>query len=154
MAETLSSGSVKTRLQRIAQLARERPGMAFTSLSHVIDIYFLEQAHWRTRKDGAAGVDGQTAKQYGENLRANLGLLLDRFKSGTYQAPPVRRVYIPKEGGSRPIGVPTFEDKVLQRAVTMVLEARRSMSRTFGTARGAFGLAGRLTRRWRPCGRS
>lgn len=123
MAETLSSGSVKTRLQRIAQLARERPGMAFTSLSHVIDIYFLEQAHWRTRKDGAAGVDGQTAKQYGENLRANLELLLDRFKSGTYQAPPVRRVHIPKEGGSRPIGVPTFEDKVLQRAVTMVLEA-------------------------------
>ena len=124
MSGTLSSGSVTTRLRRIAELARERPEMAFTSLSHAIDIYFLEEAHWRTRKDGAAGVDGQTAQEYGANLRGNLISLLERFKAGTYQAPPVRRVHIPKEGGkSRPIGVPTFEDKVLQRAVTMVLEA-------------------------------
>lgn len=124
MPGTLSSGSVKTRLQRIAELARERPEMVFTSLSHVIDIYFLEEAYARTRKDGAAGVDGQTAEEYAANLRANLQSLLDRFKAGAYQAPPVRRAYIPKEGGkSRPIGIPTFEDKVLQRAVAMVLEA-------------------------------
>jgi retron-type reverse transcriptase len=98
--------------------------MVFTSLSHVIDIYFLEEAYARTRKDGAAGVDGQMAQEYAANLRANLQSLLDRFKAGAYQAPPVRRAYIPKEGGkSRPIGIPTFEDKVLQRAVAMVLEA-------------------------------
>ena len=108
MPGTLSSGSVKTRLQRIAELARERPEMVFTSLSHVIDIYFLEEAYARTRKDGAAGVDGQTAEEYAANLRANLQSLLDRFKAGAYQAPPVRRAYIPKEGGkSRPIGIPT-----------------------------------------------
>lgn len=124
MSGTLSSGSVKTRLQRIAELAQERPEMAFTSLSHVIDNYFLEEAYGRTRKDGAAGVDGQTADEYRANLRENLQRLLDRFKAGTYQAPPVRRVHIPKEGGkTRPIGIPTFEDKVLQRAVAMVLEA-------------------------------
>jgi group II intron reverse transcriptase/maturase len=116
---------VKTRLQRIAELARERPEMVFTSLSHVIDIYFLEEAHRRTRKDGAVGVDGRTADEYGANLRENLLSLLDRFKAGTYQAPPVRRVHIPKGDGTktRPIGVPTFEDKVLQRAGAMVLEA-------------------------------
>ena len=78
-----------------------------------------------TRKDGAAGVDGQTAEVYAEQLLDNLQSLLDRAKSGTYQAPPVRRVHIPKgtEGDTRPIGIPTFEDKVLQRAVVMVLEA-------------------------------
>ena len=124
MPGTLSSGSVKTRLQRIAELARERPEMVFTSLSHVIDIYLFEEAYTRTRKGGAVGVDGQTAEEYGAQLRENLQSLLDRLKAGTYQAPPVRRAHIPKDGGkSRAIGIPTFEDKVLQRAVAMVLEA-------------------------------
>jgi len=69
-------------------------------------------------------VDGQSAEAYAVNLEANLRLLLDRAKSGTYRAPPVRRVYIPKgKGEMRPLGIPTFEDKVLQRAVAMVLEA-------------------------------
>jgi group II intron reverse transcriptase/maturase len=70
-------------------------------------------------------VDGQSAAQYAQNLGTNLRRLLERFKSGTYRAPAVRRVHIPKAGGTttRPIGVPTFEDKVLQRAVVMVLEA-------------------------------
>lgn len=125
MAGTLSLGSVSTRLTRIAQLAREAPGMVFTSLGHVIDVYFLGEAYWRTRKDGAAGVDGQTAEEYAREQVQNLRLLLERFRSGTYEAPPVRRVDIPKGNGTktRPIGIPTFEDKVLQRAVTMVLEA-------------------------------
>ena len=87
--------------------------------------FWLQEAYSRTRKDGAAGVDGATAEQYAEHLGDNLRSLLDRFKSGQYQAPPVKRVYIPKGSGSqtRPIGIPTFEDKVLQRAVAMVLEA-------------------------------
>ena len=125
MSGTLSLGSVSTRLLRIAELAREAPGMEFTSLSHVIDVYFLGEAYWRTRKDGTVGVDGQTAEEYAREQAKNLRVLLDRFKSGTYTAPPVRRVEIPKGDGTktRPIGIPTFEDKVLQRAVTMVLEA-------------------------------
>lgn len=90
----------------------------------MIDIDWLMEAWRRTRKDGAPGIDGQTAEDYEANLQANLADLLERFKSGRYQAPPVRRTYIPKaDGTQRPLGIPTFEDKVLQRAIAMVLEA-------------------------------
>jgi retron-type reverse transcriptase len=99
MQQTLSCGNVSTKLQRIAQLAREHPERSFTAISHVIDIELLKEAYHRTRKDGAAGVDGQTAKQYAAQLETNLGTLLNRFKDGTYRAPPVKRVYIPKGGG-------------------------------------------------------
>ena len=101
------------------------PGVALRTLAQFIDIAFLREAHRRTRKDGAVGVDRQTAEDYATDLERNLQRLLDRAKSGTYRAPPVRRVLIPKGDGSerRPIGIPTFEDKILQRAVTMVLEA-------------------------------
>lgn len=124
MTGTSSPSDISTRLQQIAELARRTP-TALTTLAHHIDIEFLREAHRRTRKDGATGVDGETAATYAKNLDENLRGLLDRFKSGTYWAPPVRRVHIPKGDGSktRPIGIPTFEDKVLQRAVTMVLEA-------------------------------
>jgi group II intron reverse transcriptase/maturase len=99
--------------------------MGFTSLAHLMDIEWLHEAWRRTRKDGAAGVDGQTAAGYEQELEGNLRSLLDRAKSGTYRAPPVRRVHIPKGGSAtetRPIGIPTLEDKVLQRAVAMLLE--------------------------------
>lgn len=101
------------------------PDRPLTTLAHHIDIDWLREAYRRTRKDGARGVDGQSAKQYAERLEDNLHSLLARAKSGTYRAPPVRRVHIPKGDGTqtRPIGIPTFEDKVLQRAVAMVLEA-------------------------------
>ncbi len=119
-----SPGSISTRLQRIASLAQAAPEMVFTTLAHHIDIAWLREAYRRTRKSGAAGVDRCTAQEYAVHLEANLAGLLDRFKSGTYKAPPVRRVHIPKgDGKTRPIGVPTFEDKVLQRAAAMVLEA-------------------------------
>jgi group II intron reverse transcriptase/maturase len=119
------SDTVSTKLQRIAELARESPERAFLSLAHHIDLEFLQEAFRLTRKDGATGVDGRTAKEYEERLEENLRSLLDRFKSGRYYAPPVRRTYIPKGDGKeqRPIGIPTFEDKVLQRAVNMVLDA-------------------------------
>ncbi|MEE8292175.1 MAG: group II intron reverse transcriptase/maturase [Candidatus Tectomicrobia bacterium] len=125
MAGTSSPTTVSTSLQRIATLAREAPERVLTTLAHHIDVPFLTEAYRRTRKDGAVGADGQTAQAYAEDLETNLESLLHRFKSGTYYAPPVRRVYIPKEDGrsSRPLGIPSFEDKVLQRAVAMVLEA-------------------------------
>jgi RNA-directed DNA polymerase len=125
VTETPISEDISTRLQRIAYLAKEDPQRAFLSLSHHIDVSFLREAYRRTRKGGAAGVDGRTAAEYGEKLEENLRDLLDRFKSGRYNAPPVRRTYIPKGDGTatRPIGIPTFEDKVLQRAAAMVLEA-------------------------------
>jgi group II intron reverse transcriptase/maturase len=125
MGETQSSPTVCTKLERIASIAREKPGVALTTLAHHIDVDWLREAFRRTRKDGALGVDGRSAREYEERLEENLESLLARAKSGTYRAPPVRRVHIPKGDGSqtRPIGIPTFEDKVLQRAVAMVLEA-------------------------------
>src|SRR5258708_28976352 len=84
----------------------------------------MKEAYRLTRKDGAPGVDGVTAADYEANLEANLLDLLDRIKSGRYKAPPVRRTYIPKADGSlRPLGIPSFEDKLAQRAIVMVLEA-------------------------------
>lgn len=126
MAGIPSPGTVSTKLKRIAELAKQMPSAVLTSLSHHIDIDLLHEAFRRVRKDGAAGVDGQTAEEYARNLEENLQSLLDRAKSGDhYRAPPVRRVHIPKGDGSktRPIGIPTFEDKVLQKAVAMVLGA-------------------------------
>jgi RNA-directed DNA polymerase len=126
MAGASKPVDVSTKQRRIARLARQSPEMAFTSLAYYIDIDWLLEAYTRTRKDGAVGVDGQDGEDYAANLMGNLQSLLDRAKSGTYQAPPVRRVHIPKGGSTtetRPLGIPTFEDKVLQRAVVMVLEA-------------------------------
>jgi retron-type reverse transcriptase len=125
MAEIPSSEAVSTKLRRIAKLARETRGTALTSLSHHIDIDWLREAWRRTRKDGAPGVDGQTARDYEAKLEEHLQSLLNRAKSGSYRAPPVKRVHIPKGRGreTRPIGIPTLEDKILQRAVTMALEA-------------------------------
>jgi RNA-directed DNA polymerase len=125
MPEASNSDNMSTKRQRIAALAQQHPQMGFTSLNHLIDLQWLHSAYLRTRKDGAVGVDGQTAAEYEEHLLDHLRRLLDRAKAGTYQAPPVRRVYIPKGPNSqekRPIGIPTFEDKILQRAVVMALE--------------------------------
>ena len=120
-----NSINVSTKQLRIATLAEQSPQMAFTSLAYLMDIEWLMEAYRRTRKGGAVGVDGVTAEEYEQDLEVNLQSLLDRAKSGTYRAPPVRRVYIPKgtsKTETRPIGIPTLEDKVLQRAVVMLLE--------------------------------
>lgn len=124
-AQDLERPSISTKLHRIAKLARENPQMSFTSLAHHIDIEWLKEACERTRQDGAAGIDGQTAEGYAKDLEGNLRSLLERFKSGRYRAPAVRRTYIPKGTGKelRPLGIPTYEDKILQRAVLMLLEA-------------------------------
>ena len=116
---------VSTKRQRIAQLARQSPQTSFTTLAHHIDLEWLYTAYHQVRKDGAPGVDNETAASYAVDLMSNLQSLLDRAKSGLYRAPPVRRVHIPKgtNGKTRPIGIPTFEDKILQRAVAMVLES-------------------------------
>jgi len=123
MTETQSSQDVSTKLERIAKLAKEKRGVSLQTLAHHIDVGWLREAYRRTRKDGARGIDGQSAATYGKQLEANLQSLLDRAKSGRYRAPPVRRVHIPKGDGTetRPIGIPTFEDKVLQRAVAMLI---------------------------------
>lgn len=142
MSETQGFVNVFTKLRRIAILARENPQLAFTSLNHCLDLELLREAFHKTRKNGAPGVDGQTWHDYEANLEVNLQALLERAKSGSYQAPPVRRVYIPKGGSpteKRPIGIPTIEDKVLQRAVLMILEViyeRDFYNCSFGFRRG------------------
>jgi RNA-directed DNA polymerase len=131
----------------LAHLYAHLQRAAFTNLAHHIDIEWMLTAHGHTRKDGAVGVDGQTAEEYEVNLEANLQNLLDRAKSGTYVAPPVRRVHIPKAGSAtetRPLGIPTYEDKILQRAVLMVLEPVYEtdfldVSHGFRPGRGAHG---------------
>lgn len=84
--------------------------VALTTLAHHIEIDWLREAYRRTRKDGATGIDRQTADEYARNLDENLRSLLERAKSGSYVAPAVRRVHIPKAGDgsqTRPIGIPT-----------------------------------------------
>jgi len=120
----MNPANLSTKRQWIAELARTKPGTVLFSLHHVIDLEWMKEAYRLTRKDGASGIDGVTAADYEANLEVNLVDLLDRIKSGRYKAPPVRRTYIPKADGSqRPLGIPTFEDKVAQRAIVMVLEA-------------------------------
>jgi len=120
--DTLESMNVHTKQQRIAELARFMPKVSFTSLAYHIDLEWMYEAYRKTRKNGAPGVDDVTAEEYEEDLDGNLRSLLERFKSGRYFAPPVKRVYVPKgDGHLRPIGIPALEDKILQRAVVMVL---------------------------------
>jgi RNA-directed DNA polymerase len=125
MAMTRSVDTISPKLARIAELARRAPDMVFTTLFHHVDMDWMHEAYRRTRKSGAVGVDGQDAAAFAADLEGNLQALLNAAKSGTYRAPPVRRVHIPKGDGSqtRPIGIPTFGDKVLQRAVAMLLGA-------------------------------
>jgi RNA-directed DNA polymerase len=119
----LKPANVSTKQQRIAELAGKQPRMAFTSLNHYLDEEWLRCAYDLTRKDGATGIDGKTAADYEANLEGNLRDLLHRLKSGRYVAPPVRRAQIPKADGTmRPLGIPTFEDKVAQRAIVLLLE--------------------------------
>ena len=109
MAGASEPVDVSTKQRRIAELARQSPEMGVTSLAHFIDIDWLREAYRRTRKDGAVGVDGQSGEDYAVDLEGNLRSLLERAKSGTYQAPPVRRTYIPKAGSAtetRPLGIP------------------------------------------------
>jgi len=104
--------------------------MRMVSLNQYLNREWLREAYRRTRKEAAAGVDGVTAEEYTKTLDVNIAELLEKAKSGQYVAPPVRRVSIPKgKGKTRPLGIPTLEDKTLQRAVVMLLE--RYMSRTF-----------------------
>ncbi|QIL89665.1 group II intron reverse transcriptase/maturase [Microbulbifer sp. SH-1] len=122
MSQTQSANSMSTALLRLATLGQEHPQRCFTNLNQYLTQDLLRAAFHQTRKDGAAGVDGQTAADYGQRLEEHLESLLARVKDGSYKAPPVRRSYVPKGNGKRPIGIPTFEDKVLQRAVVRILE--------------------------------
>ncbi len=123
MEDTSRSQPISTQIQEIAKQAIEYPEMVFTTLAHRIDVEWLREAYRQTNKSSAAGIDGITAVEYGANLDENLQELYQRLVNGQYKAPPVERVWLDKEDGrKRPIGKPTFEDKIVQRAVVMLLE--------------------------------
>jgi RNA-directed DNA polymerase len=124
MHGTPTPQSLSTILQWIAKGAREHES-AFRTLAHHMTPELLHDSYRRIRKDAAVGVDGQTAKEYSKDLEANLRALHTRLREQRYRAPAIRRVWIPKEDGSgkqRPLGLPTFEDKIVQRAVVTLLE--------------------------------
>lgn len=120
----MRSPTVSLKLDQLREQARQHPQRVFTTLHHLVDVDFLREAYRLTRKDAAAGADEVTATEYAAHLESNLNALHTRFKEGSYVAPLVRRVWIEKEDGSqRPIGIPTFEDKLLQRAIALLLSA-------------------------------
>ena len=120
---TQSRESVLSAWDRIRRSARtDKKGRFTTLLHHVYDIKTLREAYLGLKRDAAPGVDGETWQSYGEQLEANLVDLSDRLRRGAYRAKPVRRVWIPKpDGRQRPLGVTTLEDKVVQRALVLVL---------------------------------
>jgi group II intron reverse transcriptase/maturase len=104
--------------------AKQDPNAQFTSLAHLLDAEALTRAFHRLRKNAAVGVDGITVEQYGSNLQANIQALHQRMKTGRYRHQPIRRVHIPKDKGkTRPIGISSIEDKIVQHALREVLEA-------------------------------
>jgi len=124
MRDTKRSEIISTQLQQIAEQAIEYPDRVFTTLIHRMDVDFLREAYYRLRKDGAPGLSGVTAKDYGKDLEANLIDLHERLKGQSYIAPPIKRVWIDKEGGKkRPIGLLEIEDKIVQKAVAMLMGA-------------------------------
>ena len=111
-------------LQQIAEKARGDRKLQFTSVAHLLTVEALESAWKALKKRSSAGIDGVTATEYEQDLRGHLERLHERLRAGQYVAPPVRRRYVPKEGGAlRPIGIPTIEDKIVQAAVARILAA-------------------------------
>jgi RNA-directed DNA polymerase len=120
----LSSPTVSTKLAQIAKQSKCNPAMVFTTLAHLIDEDFLTEAFYQLRKDAAAGIDKMTVEEYDGNLRERITHLHRRLVTREYRAQPARRVWIPKgDGGQRPLAILVLEDKIVQRAAAMILEA-------------------------------
>jgi retron-type reverse transcriptase len=113
---------MSTILSKIALKAKENPKMRFTSLAHLLTPEFLKETWKQMNKRAASGIDGETMAQYAKELDSKVEELVDRLKSGNYKAPVIRRVEIPKGNGkTRPLGITTVEDRLVQRAVARIL---------------------------------
>ncbi len=116
--------SVPSALERVRQVAKRNKNERFTSLFHHVTVDRLRAAFFALKRKAAAGIDGVTWEQYGENLEDNLQRLHQRLHQGAYRPKPSRRVFIPKtDGRKRALGIASLEDKVVQRAVVEVLNA-------------------------------
>jgi len=115
----------RSALERVREVAERDKTVRFTTLlHHVYNVEHLRAAYYALKRDAAPGIDGQTWEHYGEALEANLADLSGRLKRGAYRAKPVKRTYIPKaDGRQRPLGIPTLEDKLVQRATADVMNA-------------------------------
>ena len=116
---------MSTKLERIAEIAKEKPEEKFTSLIHLIDKEMLMQCHKELKGNKATGIDEITKGEYEANLEENIEILLKNMKTFKYRPNPVRRVYIPKTGTDkkRPLGIPSHEDKMVQLAISKILGA-------------------------------
>lgn len=124
MTAASMAGNMSTKLLEVRERAKRAPQMRFFSLAHLIDEEALKRSYSQIRKDAAVGVDGVTKEQYGQKLESNIADLHGRMKAMRYRHQPLRRVHIPKgKGKTRPIGISSVEDKVVQGAVREVLEA-------------------------------
>jgi RNA-directed DNA polymerase len=112
-------------LERVRRVAERDKQVRFTTLlHHVYDVDHLRATYFALKRGAAAGIDGETWEHYGQALEANLADLSGRLKRGAYRAKPVKRTYIPKaDGRQRPLGIPTLEDKLVQRATATVMNA-------------------------------
>ena len=115
---------METKLARIAEMAKADPQVRFTSIGHFIDAKALKESHNEMKPGKATGVDGVTKEKYEKNLEANVMNLVERLKQKSYRPQPARRTYIPKDEKSmRPLGIPSYEDKLVQHALKRVLNA-------------------------------
>jgi group II intron reverse transcriptase/maturase len=124
MTDASTSETMSLGLLKVAERAKREPGARFHSLAHLIDLAMLRRAYTRIRRDAAVGVDGMTKETYGQELEARLADLHERLRAKRYRHQAIRRVYIPKDHGkTRPIGISTIEDKIVQDSIREVLQA-------------------------------
>jgi len=113
-----------TKLALISERARKEPKLQFISLAHLLDVGFLKGCYFELGRDRASGIDGISWREYGEHLDENLENLVERMKAKRYKPQPAKRVYIPKnDHEKRPLGLPSLEDKIVQKGIARILEA-------------------------------
>lgn len=122
--DTESTTGVYTKLNRIAEIARSKPREKFLSLAHLLNEQFLTTCFYELNRNAAAGIDKQDWIDYEKDLSINIEMLVERMKAKQYRAQDIRRVWIPKpDGGERPLGILTIEDKIVQRGTANILNA-------------------------------
>jgi len=122
LPDTEPESKLSTKLNRIAEIARQYPEVKFTSLAHLLDVDCLMESYRELNPKAAAGIDQISYGEYGKYLEDNIEKLVDRLKSGKYRAVDIRRVWIPKpDGGKRPLGILVLEDKIVQKGVAKIL---------------------------------
>jgi RNA-directed DNA polymerase len=124
MPYTEMDNITSSKLALISERARKDPKFQLTSLAHLLNEGFLKECYYELGRDRASGIDGVSWKEYGERLDENISDLVTRLKAKRYKPQPSRRVYIYKDEHSRrPLGLPTLEDKIVQKGIARILEA-------------------------------